>query len=130
MTFLLAILSLLVLLHSYHFRHHNSRHSHSPLNLWHLSAIVLGFWTCSTVIEESHTTKTTTLIVFTMYLAPINFLQVPLWSSHPDLLSHGNFTVIKARTCHHAPPKEATPQSRASCANLWSLLTSSLPRHP
>ena len=44
----LAVLSLLVLLHSQHrFRHHNSRRSLSSLNLWRLPAVVFGFRTCS-----------------------------------------------------------------------------------
>ena len=44
----LAVLSLLVLLHSQHrFRRHNNRHSLSPLNLRCLPAVVLEFRTCS-----------------------------------------------------------------------------------
>ena len=48
LTFFLAVLSLLVLLHSQHrFRHHNSRHSLSPLNLQRLPVVILEFRTCS-----------------------------------------------------------------------------------
>ena len=44
----LAVLSLLVLLHSQHrFRCHNSHRSLSSLNLQHLPAVVLEFRTCS-----------------------------------------------------------------------------------
>ena len=44
----LAVLSLLVLLHSQHrFRRHNSRRSLLPLNLQRLPTIVLEFQTCS-----------------------------------------------------------------------------------
>ena len=43
-----VVLSLLVCLQSQHrFRHHSSRRSLSPLNLRRLSAVVLGFRTCS-----------------------------------------------------------------------------------
>ena len=43
----LAVLSLLVSLHSQHcFRRHNSRRSLSLLNLQRLPAVVLEFWTC------------------------------------------------------------------------------------
>ena len=99
----LAVLSLLVLLYSQHrFCHHNSHCILSPLNLWHLPTVVLGFRTCSCCHWVVPHHKDHCLFITVENITPINFLQVPLRSSCADLLNHGSLEAIGAHTCPHA----------------------------
>ena len=134
--FFLAVLSLLVLLHSqHHFRHHNKRCSLSPLNLRRLPSLSLGSGLAAAVVEESNTAQITTHVIPPRLLLRSNF-----WWYHWDhletiypsakalpsselpraLTRHLNFLRQRTMrsTCHTCRPK----------FKLTSPVTSSAPR--
>ena len=111
------------------FRRHNCYCSHSPLNLWCISIFVSSFKPETTIIEEFHTTKTTTKnrwhheSYFDCTFASTTTIEF-CWSIEP----------WKSR-CHwslHMPPHASKrfctviTCPRAICAYTWSLLTSSI----
>ena len=96
----LAVLSLLVLLHSQHrLCRHNSRHSLSPLNLQRLPTVVS---------LRSSTPQTTARVVIAGLIAPITSLEVSLRSSSADLHVGESLVVTEASTHPYMPPKDST----------------------
>ena len=95
----LAVLSVLVLLHSQHcFRYHNSRCSLSPLKLWRLPVVVLGFRTCSRCRwGVQHRT----------------FLEISLCSSWTDLPGCESLAVIRDFTRRHARLEVSASETHA-----------------
>ena len=107
--FSLAVLSLLVLLHSQHrFRRHNSCRSLLPLNLQCLPAIVFGSKSVATVVEESYIAQTTTRVITVVNIALITFLQVSLRLFCADLHASGSLAAIGDCTHPHVLPKDST----------------------
>ena len=121
--FSLAILSLLVLLHSQHrFRRHKSCCSLLPLNLQCLPAVVFGSRPAATIVEESYTAQTTACVITAVNIAPI-FCRyhwdrfAPIYTlveasqpseiartltCHPNILRQIS-RITRAFTCLHAP---------------------------
>ena len=121
--FSLAVLSLLVLLHSQHrFRRHNSCCSLLPLNLQCLPAVVFGSRPAATIVEESYTAQTTACVITAVNIAPI-FCRyhwdrfAPIYTlveasqpseiartltCHPNILRQIS-RITRAFTCLHAP---------------------------
>ena len=81
------------------FRHHSHYCSHSPLNLWRLSIIVSS---SEPIVAGVSHHKDHYPSITAVHLTPITFLQVPLWSSCPDLLICGTFVAIRDYTRRHA----------------------------
>ena len=102
--FFLAVLSLLVLLHSQHrFCHHNRRCSLSPLNLRRLPSLSLGSGPAAAIVEESNTAQVTTHVI-----PPWLLLRSNLWWYHWDRLET-IYSSVKA-----LPSSELPRTSRAA----------------
>ena len=117
----LAVLSLLVLLHSQHrFRRHNSRRSLLPLNLRHLPVVVFGFGPTAAIVEESYTAQTIARVIIAVNITPITFLQVvSLRSSCTNLHVSGSLAVIGDRT-HRPKLLHQIPRApRAVLSSSW-----------
>ena len=80
--------------------------SHSPLNLQRLLVIVSSSGPITAIVEESHT-KDHCHYCRCRESCPIMLLQVPLWSSCPNLLNCGSLAAIRAFTRPHTSPKQS-----------------------
>ena len=99
----LAVLSLLVLLHSLHrFCRHNSFRSLLPLSLCSRPA--------ATIVEESYTAQTIARVITTVNIATIKFLQISLRSFCTDLHIGGSLEAIGDSMRPHALPKDSAPK--------------------
>ena len=116
--FFLAVLSLLVLLHSQHrFRHHNRRCSLSPLNLRCLPSLSLGSGPAAAIVEESNTAQVTAHVI-----PPWLLLRSNLWWYHWDRLET-IYSSVKAL------PSSELPRAFTRRLNFLHQCTTSSLRH-